>query len=114
MFIISSFISLNNKLLAYSFSGNSGISDTASGAGISTAPTIESIIGTIISSALGLLGVAFLILTIYGGIMWMTAEGDEAKVEKARKIITDGAIGLIVILAAYAISFFIFNALGQK
>jgi hypothetical protein len=107
-------VSLSNKLVAYSLVDDGGAGATADSGGISTDPTITSIIGTVISAALGMLGVIFLGLVIYGGILWMTSEGEEAKVEKARKIITDSIIGLIVVMAAYAISFFIFSALAPK
>jgi hypothetical protein len=43
----------------------------------------------------------------------MTSEGDEAKVEKAQKILRNAIIGLVITLAAYAISFFIVNALNN-
>jgi|WetSurMetagenome_2_1015567.scaffolds.fasta_scaffold19938_6 hypothetical protein len=78
------------------------------------ASDINAIISTIIQSILGLLGVIFLILIIYGGITWMTAEGEEAKVEKAQKIIRSAIIGLIIVISAYAISYFVINALSQK
>lgn len=39
--------------------------------------------------------------------MWMTAGGDEQKVTKAKDLITQAVIGLIVVLAAYAITAFI-------
>jgi hypothetical protein len=107
-------VSLSNKLVAYSLVEDGGAGATADSGGISTGSSITSIIGTVISATLGLLGVIFLGLIIYGGILWMTSEGEEAKVEKGRKIITDSIIGLIVVMAAYAISFFIFSALASK
>ena len=74
---------------------------------------IYQIIGTIISSVLSLLGVIFIIMIVYGGIIWMTAEGDESRVEKAQNIIRDATIGLIITLSAYAISFFVINTLTK-
>jgi hypothetical protein len=43
--------------------------------------------------------------------MWMTARGDADQVEKAKKLITEAVIGLIVTLAAYAISNLAVNAI---
>jgi len=114
MFIFSNLISLNNRLVAYDLMGDGGAGTTAGSAGISTGNSITAIIGTVISAALGLLGVVFLGLVIYGGILWMTSEGEETKVEKGRKIITDSIIGLVIVMAAYAISYFIFSALASK
>jgi RsiW-degrading membrane proteinase PrsW (M82 family) len=55
--------------------------------------------------------VVFLILIIYGGILWMTAAGNEEKVKKAKELITEALIGLVIVLAAYAISYFVLNQL---
>jgi hypothetical protein len=74
------------------------------------ASDINAIISVIIQTVLGLLGVIFLCLIIYAGILWMTAEGDEQKIEKAQKILRNAVIGLIITVSAYAISFFVINA----
>lgn len=72
------------------------------------------LIGDIIGIVLGLLGVVFLFLTIYAGIIWMTAQGNEEKVEKAIGIMKTATIGLIVTLAAYSISAFIVDQVGTS
>ena len=61
------------------------------------------IAGVVVRTALSLLGIIFIILIIYAGIIWMTAEGDEAKVEKAQKIMRNAIIGLIITIGVYAI-----------
>lgn len=83
------------------------------GAHYNTTATFESIIGTIITMVLGLLGVIFLILAIYGGYNWMMARGNEEMVDKAKKTITNAIIGLAVVLASYVISKFIITSLGD-
>ena len=50
------------------------------------------------------MGVVFLILMIYGGYLWMLARGNEQEVEKAKNIIQNALIGLVIVLAAYAIT----------
>ena len=89
------------------------MSAAATGAGyeINDEKTIESYIGQIINIVLSVLGVVFLILIIYGGILWMTAAGNEEKVKKAKELITEALIGLVIVLAAYAISYFIISQL---
>ena len=83
------------------------------GAGTDSANvSVESIISTIIQIALSFLGVIFLILMIYGGSIWMTAQGNEQDVEKAKNLITAAIIGLIIVLSAYAISYLVINKLG--
>jgi len=68
-------------------------------------------IGSIIGIALSFIGVIFLILMIYAGISWMTASGNQEKVTKAKDLIINAIIGLIIVLAAYAITSFIGNRL---
>jgi ABC-type phosphate transport system auxiliary subunit len=48
---------------------------------------------------------------IVAGFQWMTAAGNETKVEKALSMIKTAVIGLIIVLAAYAITYFIFTYL---
>jgi len=78
------------------------------GAGYTTSNADPSaIIGAVVGAVLNFLGVIFLILMIYGGIMWMTAAGNDEQIGKARKIITAAIIGLIIVVSAYAITAFI-------
>lgn len=66
--------------------------------------------GTIVGVILSFVGVIFLGLMIYAGLMWMMAQGNEQEVEKAKDLITSSIIGLIIVFAAYALTAFI----GQK
>jgi hypothetical protein len=100
---------------AFDSSANKPLNSAAiQGGGYSDKATFESIIGQIITTALGLIGVIFLILAIYGGYTWMTAHGNDEMVEKARKTIVSAVIGLIIVLAAYAISRYIVSTIGDK
>lgn len=68
--------------------------------------------GTVIKTALSLVGTIFLILTVYAGILWMTARGNEEHVKKAKEIITASIIGLVIVLSAYAVTYFVTTKLG--
>jgi len=70
---------------------------------------ISNIVGAGVEAVLALIGVVFLILMIYAGYNWMTARGEEEKVEKAKDTITRAFIGLIIVVGAYAIWSFVFN-----
>src|SRR3989339_484298 len=72
------------------------------------------VIGSIIKIFLMLLGTIFVILLLFAGFKWMTASGDPKKVEEARDNIKNAVIGLAVVLAAYAITYFVFQALGVE
>jgi hypothetical protein len=65
--------------------------------------TVSVIAGGIVRTVLGLLGIIFIILIVYAGIIWMTAQGEEAKVEKAQTIMRNAIIGLVITIGVYAI-----------
>jgi len=67
----------------------------------------STIIGKVVGSALAFIGILFLILMIYGGIIWMMARGNEQEVAKAKDLIVSAVIGLIIVLSAYAITAYI-------
>lgn len=71
--------------------------------------TLSETIGGIIKVALSLVGTIFLALTVYAGFLWMTASGDESKVEKAQNILRSAVIGLVIALGAYGITTFVVN-----
>ncbi|MFA7087865.1 MAG: hypothetical protein WC146_00800 [Patescibacteria group bacterium] len=100
-------------LAGYSFFKDSGLDKSANQAGYETADAtnVEGIISTVISALLGLLGVIFFVLIIYGGFIWMTAQGNETKVKSATETVLNAFIGLVIVLAAYAISYFIMSKL---
>ena len=75
--------------------------------------TLQETIAKIIRQVLGLLGIIFLILIIYAGLTWMTAAGDEGKIDRAKKIISAAIVGLAIVLAAYAITYFVATSLLQ-
>lgn len=71
----------------------------------------ESIVATIIKTALTLLGILFVILMIYSGYQWMMAGGNEDAVKKAKSRIINAVIGLVIIIFAYSITAFVFKSL---
>jgi lysylphosphatidylglycerol synthetase-like protein (DUF2156 family) len=73
--------------------------------------TLLNTIAGIIKTVLSLLGFIFVILVIYAGITWMTAAGNDKQIATARNILTRAVIGLIIVVLAYAITYFIFTNL---
>jgi hypothetical protein len=61
-------------------------------------------IGKVIQIILTFLGVIFLALMIYAGYVWMMAKGNEQLLTKAKNTIITAITGLIVVLAAYALT----------
>lgn len=94
---------------------DTGLNDTAAVTGYDVTDAggnIAVFIGTyIIQPVLGIVGLIFLVLTIYAGVLWMTSSGNADQVKKAKEILTNSVIGLVIIAGAYAITAAVFNAL---
>lgn len=65
----------------------------------------------IIRIFLGFLGVIALGIILYAGWLWMSSEGNEEKIGKAKKILISATIGFILILSSFAIASFILRQL---
>lgn len=76
--------------------------------------TLTNIVGNVINGFLNLLAIIFLIIIIMDGYKYMTARGDEDKVKIAIAGIRRGIIGLIIILSAWGITYFVVNTLTNK
>lgn len=63
----------------------------------------RSLIVNIINFALFFLGLIATIMVIYGGITYVTAAGEQEKIDSAKKIIMYAVVGIIVILLSFAI-----------
>ena len=80
-------------------------------AGINLQADITLVIASIIKALLGLVGIIFVTLFIYAGFTYMTSGGVEEKITKAKKLMKNAVIGLVIIMTAYAIASFIAFAL---
>lgn len=87
----------------------SGLNAAAQEPGYNTQLGLPALIGRLIAVVLGIVGIVFAINIIIAGINYMTAGGEKGKVESAKKSITQSVIGIILIVAAYAISSFVVN-----
>ena len=73
---------------------------------------LEIIVSRLIGAITAVAGLAFLVYFILGGINWITAAGDQAKVDKAKKQLTDAAIGLVVVVVTYFVVGIVGTVLG--
>jgi hypothetical protein len=71
----------------------------------------RTIIGNIIKIFLGILGIIALVIVLYAGFLYMTSGGKPDQIEKAKKLLMNAGIGLVIILSAYSITVFFFNAI---
>lgn len=72
---------------------------------------IRIVIASIINVILSFIGIITVIIIIYGGFVWMTAGGNPEKVERAKKILISGVIGLTIILTSWIITSFVLTSL---
>lgn len=82
--------------------------------GADNSKDVRQITAEVIQVFLSFLALIFIILLILGGFKWMMARGDETKVTEARNQILQAVIGLIIMLAAYALTYFVFNTLSNN
>lgn len=69
---------------------------------------------SIINVFLGFLGIIAVVIVLLGGFKWMTAGGNEDQIETAKKLITNGVIGLIIILMSWSISKFVIGLIYNE
>lgn len=96
---------VGEKSMLGKFSQNSGFKTDDTGTQLGKTMAL------VIKGFLSILGIIFIILIILAGFNWMTSEGDEQKISKAKETIRTAIIGLFIIIAAYSITYFVFNNL---
>ena len=79
--------------------------------GATAQTSIAAIVAQIILTVLGLLGVVFVVLLTYGGFLWVTSAGEEDKVKKATGLIFNAILGALIVIAAYAITYYVLQKL---
>ncbi|MBI4437799.1 hypothetical protein HY631_02505 [Candidatus Uhrbacteria bacterium] len=92
------------------FGGDLTGSEFASTSGLGEAELVDTV-SQIIRIALGFLGVIAVVIILIGGFKWMTSGGNDEKVKGAKKLIFSGIIGLVIVVAAYAIASFVIDAI---
>lgn len=91
-----------------------GLDNTADKAGLmdlgnenSASAYLPTRVGELIGIVLAFTGTVFFLLVVYGGFLWMTAQGDSAQVKKGKEIIINAILGLVLVFSAYAITSFV-------
>lgn len=69
----------------------------------------QEVAANVISWILSFLAIIALILVIYGGFIWMLSRGNEEDVKKAKDILSGALFGLVIILASYGLTAYIFE-----
>jgi len=106
--------SLFQSLPALAASAREGLGVAAEVAYGSGSPTgIGMLVGNVINVVISISGVILVLLIVYSGFLYLTAMGDKTKVDKAKKMLNEGIIGLILVLIAYSASIFIIDRLAE-
>ncbi len=82
------------------------VEDFGASVGLGTADLKTTIIN-IIKWILGILALTALVFIIYGGVIWLTSAGNPEKIQKAKRIILNAVIGMIIVLISWAIVIFV-------
>lgn len=82
--------------------------------GFGTNTDVRLIIIRVVQFLLGFLGLLAIIIVLYGGYLWMTAAGNEQRVEEAQQVLRRAIIGAVIILASYSITQFIIFRLSLE
>ena len=88
------------------------LQSAVAGTGLDKNPGLAVFIGNVVEFILGFLGLLFLVIIVYAGVIWTTAQGDTKKVDKAKDMLKNGVIGLAIVFAAYAVQAFVVAALA--
>ncbi|HBB37928.1 MAG: hypothetical protein UV82_C0012G0024 [Candidatus Magasanikbacteria bacterium GW2011_GWD2_43_18] len=98
--------------------GSTLTQETANRAGYDAAHTTDTTfaetLGVVVKTILSFVGIIFLSLMVYAGYLWMTARGESDQVDKAKKIIVQSIIGLVITVGAYSITAFVVPALLKR
>ncbi|MCF7906731.1 hypothetical protein K9K85_00385 [Patescibacteria group bacterium] len=81
-----------------------GLTSAASSAGLNTNQSLALTVGLVFQKVLGVLGLILLVLFVAGGLMWMTSGGSTDKIKKARGLLINAVIGMVLVILAYALT----------
>lgn len=108
-------------LLSSQAAANTTLSDACGAGGVSSSAICQSrsenIGGSfganIVNTMLFVLGIIAVIMIIFGGFKYMTANGDSSKISSAKNTILYSVVGLVVAIMAWGIVAFVINQLNK-
>lgn len=76
------------------------------GLALSSRDPIEVIL-YILSWLLGIAGFLLVFYILYGGWLWMSSRGEQDKIDKAKRVLQQGVVGLVIIMSAWGITLYL-------
>ena len=111
-YLISNLLNAQSVSAATLKDSAANLGKVAGKAGVAQNVDIGVTVGRIIRGGLSAVGLIFFILIFYGGFTWMLARGDENKIKSSRNTVIAATIGLIIVLAAYALTALLGRVVG--
>ena len=75
--------------------------------------SVNQAVNTIFNTVIAAAAAIFVILLLVGGVQYLGAAGNEESTAKAKKLLIDAVIGLIIVLAAWAVGRFVLSRFFQ-
>lgn len=82
--------------------------------GVATIKGLEGIFSNLVSSVLGLAGIALFIMLLIGGFKYLTSGGNPKSLESAKNTITYAIIGIVLVALTFLILEFIRISTGAN
>lgn len=80
-------------------------------ADLNNSPSLPIIVARVIQALLGFIGIIFTGILIYAGFLYLTAKGEAAHIDQAKKMLTNAVIGLMIIIFSFSITTYILSKL---
>jgi hypothetical protein len=120
IFFLSTFLISNLAMAATAV--EEGLNSAATKSGLATdeqkdqsaTELVQARVGQVLQILLGMLGIIFLVLTIYGGALYMFPGGKEDNTKKGRSYIIYAGLGLLIVALSYAIASFVMGTLAPN
>ncbi len=100
---------MKSNLLAIKLESRVGINVTGDDYGVTE---LDKIISTVIGVLTLVAFIFFVLQVIFAGYSFLSAQGDEKKIESARKRLTDGILGITIVVIAFGITALLANLFG--
>ncbi len=91
---------------------NPNIPDSGKNNAVQALGALAFFVSNIIAIMMVVAGFIFIFQFLIGGYTWLTSSGDKGKLEKAQQTLLQAIIGLVIVLAGYAIISLVAKILG--
>lgn len=103
-----------NKLLTQLNLYTTSVTPESTGVSKSKLSSLDpaSLTALVFNTVISISGAIFMIMMLVGAITYLTGAGNDEQTGKAKKIMIDAVIGLVLTLSAYGIGKMVIDALG--